>query len=235
MGCGCGSCGPCGAILRVGGGGSEGLTQAEPQTFMQRLAPTVDRIRQSTAVRLGLRPYRVSLVWTRWTGEERGDGEETVLREVSIEPRPEVVDLTSVALSPYGAGILPVGSVRVQKITTRLSDDNLRGNVVPGRDYLDGCGAVQTGPGGGPPDVLGRTPSEQIGASSPRTRDGVKEPYDFFYEIVDTTQGGARRQKFRLMAVPFRRRGSFDWSVVLERVSEDRERNGQSRFGPDAG
>jgi hypothetical protein len=195
----------------------------------------VDKIRQRLTT-FGLRVYHVDLVWTRWTGEERGEGEEHELRRVRILPAPLVVDLTSVSLSPVTAGILPVGSVRLEQVTTRLTSDDLRGLTVPGQAYVNGCG-IYAQSGHTPPSVLGLTPGEQIGAQAP-SPDRIPQPYEFFYEVSeDLTGTGAtqpsQRMKYRLFSQPFRRPGKFDWTVVLEKISEDRDREGHSKYGPD--
>jgi hypothetical protein len=219
--CGGGGCGTCGGRLPLA----------------DRLQPRVDKLRQRFTT-FGLRPYSVLLVWTRWGGSERGEGHEITLFEAPIIPRPKVVDLTSVALNAYSAGLLPVGSVSLEEVTTQLSEEHLTGRVVPPRSYLDGCGAPRYNQAfpGMPPDVMGRTAAEQIGAGSPAVRDRIEEPYDFFYEIVLDTRAGqppALRRRFRLAATPFKNPGKFGWSIVLERQSEDRNREGRSQVGID--
>jgi len=98
-----------------------------------KLVRVVDRARQLDA-RVGNRPYRVFLVWTKFTGEERGEGTEAVVCRQEILPVPVVSDLTSVALSPFGAGIVPLGSVRVTEISAGYSLGFLTGKVVPGKE-----------------------------------------------------------------------------------------------------
>lgn len=207
------------------------------QSLVQRLSPRVDKIRQKFTT-IGLRPYDVFLVWTRWDGEERGEGYESELRRVAILPRPKVEDLTSLSLSPFSGGVLPVGSVRLSELTAQLTADNLTGRTIPSQAYFDGCGIVM-GPGQGTPAGIGLTPGQQIGHSPPRYTDRIPQPNEFFYEIVEDVSGTqatapATRQKFRLFSVPFKRPGKFDWTVMLERISEDRDRFGKSQFGPDS-
>lgn len=76
----------------------------------------VDRVRQ-IATNLGARPHRVFLVWTSWTGRERGEGEEEELVRLELLPTPVINDLTSVAWNPYSAGKLPVGAIGVREIS----------------------------------------------------------------------------------------------------------------------
>jgi hypothetical protein len=97
----------------------------------------VDRVRQ-VATDLGARPLRVFLLWTTWTGERRGEGEERVLEEVEILPTPVVSDPTAIARNPYAAGTLPVGTVSVTEISSgQYSEDVLRGWRRPSGEKLD--------------------------------------------------------------------------------------------------
>jgi hypothetical protein len=97
----------------------------------------VDKVRQ-IATNLGARPLRVFLVWTTWTGERRGEGEERLLQELEILPTPVVSDPTAIARNPYAAGTLPVGAVSVTEISCgQFSEDLLRGWKLPGGDPID--------------------------------------------------------------------------------------------------
>lgn len=108
------------------------LTPAQAKaTIAQRLAPVADNVRQ-IATTLGARPYRVFLVWTKWTGEERGEGVEQEARRIEILPTPRIQNLDSVSYSLMHAGTLPVGSIRVDLISgATFSADILSGNYVP--------------------------------------------------------------------------------------------------------
>lgn len=200
----------------------------------QRLQPTVDRLRQRLVV-AGLRVYDVWLVWTVWSGDERGEGTESELRRVPILPQPEVVDLTSLSLSAYGAGVIPLGSVRLNAITARLTADNLMGFAVPLAPYYTGCGIAYPGGIPVPAEQLALSASEQITKHAPHVGGRVTQPISFFYEIVQNDVANAQRQKFRVLSPPFKRPNRFDWTMVLERISEDRDRQGRSQAGPDEG
>lgn len=233
MACGCGTCAACAV-----GTGAAAPAPTPPGAcgprLAQRLAPTVDRLR-ARLVKAGLRVYDVWLVWTVWSGEERGEGTERELRRVPILPQPRVQDLTSLSLSPYGAGILPVGSVRVDQITARLTADNLTGLAVPERPYYAACGVNYPGALPVPAEALALSVGGTIGRAPPRVGDRVTQPISFFYEVVENDSAFPQRQKFRLFSRPFKRPGNFDFTIVLERISEDRERTGLSRFAPDEG
>lgn len=100
-------------------------------TLAHRLAKRVDGIRQ-IATRLGIRSRRVFLVWTKYDGAERGEGNEYEIGRLEILPTPRISDLTSVAFNPYSGGILPTGSVRVDRISALLTEDQLTGKMLPG-------------------------------------------------------------------------------------------------------
>ena len=95
-----------------------------------RVAP---RLRQFST-KLGMRSKRVFLVWTKFDGVERGDGDEQVIARVELLPTPEVIDLSSFTYNPYSAGVLPTGSLRVDKVAITYTADQLTGKAVPGHE-----------------------------------------------------------------------------------------------------
>lgn len=100
-------------------------------SLVNRFGPTADRLRQ-LATKFGVRPFRVFLTWTKWSGGERGAGTETVAKRIEILPTPRVRSLDSVALSTYGAGVIPVGSIQVDRISVdAFTFDLLTGHTVP--------------------------------------------------------------------------------------------------------
>lgn len=171
------------------------------KTFANRFARTGDRLRQ-IATNFGIRPLRVCLVWTKWSGAERGEGTEQEVRRIEILPTPKVSSLDSVSYSIFHSGTLPVGSIRVEQVTESLTLDTLSGKVVPKK---------------GEPTV--------------------PEPYSFFYEVREDGRGDnpPQRWKYRLLGVPFRRAGKVDWTMLLEKISEDPRRDGRSAAGEGVG
>lgn len=159
------------------------------RTLAARFGPRADRLRQ-LATKFGIRPYRVFIVHTRATGDERGEGVEEEVSRFEILPTPVVKSLDSVALSPTMAGILPVGSLRVSRVSTTISNDRLNG-VLEDTD-----------------------PDPKV---------------SFFYEVVEDGRldNPAVRRKFRLASNPHLTPGNVEWQFVLERISEDRGRNGK--------
>lgn len=106
------------------------------RTLANRLGPQVDRLRQFSTT-FGLRPYRVFLVWTRFTGEERGEGTEQILAKVEILPTPKVGELTSLQDQGFSAGTLATGQLRVDNVSAGFTRAQLTGLEVPGRGQLE--------------------------------------------------------------------------------------------------
>lgn len=107
------------------------LTPAEAsRSVVARLGKTADKVRQ-VATKLGARPYRVSLVWSRWDGEERGEGTKREVKRIEILPTPRITSLDALSFNPFHAGVYPIGSVRVDEISTSLTEDQLRGLTFP--------------------------------------------------------------------------------------------------------
>jgi hypothetical protein len=157
----------------------------------------VDRARQ-IATRLGTRPLRVFLVWTRWDGEERGEGHEREIAREELLPTPKVSDLTSLALSPFSAGKLPVGSVRVSEISATYPVDRLLGTTLPPTNP----------PLDHPIDKLTTFFVEIIGDG----RHGERP--------------GEERRRFRVLGTPSPAVSGTQWEMLLERAGEDRTRAG---------
>lgn len=173
------------------------LTPAQAKASLcQRLTGVADNVRQIATI-LGARPYRVFLIWTRWSGEERGEGVETQVQSIEVLPTPRVQNLDAVTFSLYHAGTLPVGSIKVDRISGAVfTSDILKGDWVPVNH-----------------------------------EDFIPEPTEFMYEVVEDGRGDnpAVRSRFRLLSFPFRRATQVDWTVMLERVGEDRNRYAQSQ------
>lgn len=109
------------------------------RTLANRFAGTkdkpglADKLRQ-LGTKFGIRSKRVFLVWTQFSGNERGEGDEEIVKRLEILPTPKVIDLTSVSLNPFSAGKYPVGSIRVTEISLTLTQDDLAGTKGPWAD-----------------------------------------------------------------------------------------------------
>lgn len=99
------------------------------ESLAHRLGPRVDRIRQ-LATQLGIRPYRVHLVWTAFAGDERGEGAEVEVRRIEILPTPRVVPFV-INHTMFPIGWIPTGMLRLQLIGVSFTEDMLTGRWVP--------------------------------------------------------------------------------------------------------
>jgi len=95
-------------------------------SMLGELMDCVDCIRQ-IPVDLGARPYRVFWIWTRWSGEERGEGVESVVREEEILPTPKVAELNGVQLQLLDIGLDEAGAVQISQISPRYTENQLLG------------------------------------------------------------------------------------------------------------
>lgn len=140
---GCGTCNACEAIaVAIAVDGrlcppdpcSDGVVPAQltPAQAYASVANTTARvvdIARQSLVTQGFRPYNVDLVWSKWLGGERGRGEEKSYKRIAITPSPRVTDLTSINMSPVSTGVLPVGSLRLDRISACFTSDILMGRL----------------------------------------------------------------------------------------------------------
>jgi hypothetical protein len=117
-----------------------GFTVTTPDTLRgslaQRLVPVVDRVRDLNTS-LGMRPYRVRIVRTRWAGGRRGVGVESVVFEIDILPTPKVVDLNTLQEMVTPVGVTEIGLVQLQEVSGRYSEDFLVGVDASGSPVPD--------------------------------------------------------------------------------------------------
>lgn len=83
---------------------------------------------------MGARPYTVALVWTRWTGAERGAGVEEVAREVVVSPTPLVQGVDALGKVLAGAGVDEAGTLKLSGVSGRYTEEQLSGKREDGSD-----------------------------------------------------------------------------------------------------
>lgn len=105
------------------------------KTLIANLTPCIDSVRELNAD-YGLRPFRVFLVKTRWTGGARGRGVETVVSEEEILPMPKVETLASINMVMMTVGTDENGDVRISEISLKYDENKLMGRG-PGGEPLD--------------------------------------------------------------------------------------------------
>lgn len=102
-------------------------------TLANRLIGIEDRA-SDIEVRLGLRPYKVSVVRVRWSGDRRGSGVQEVVGDLAILPVPRITDLSGLQLISNAAMVREQGSVMVSRISGAYTEDQLAGLDVGGVD-----------------------------------------------------------------------------------------------------
>ena len=99
---------------------------------MTRRGGPVDRARELQD-KLGARPYRLFLVWQRWSGDEPGDGRAGPALRYEVLPRPKVLGYAGLTRNPTAIGIVPAGSLRVTEVPLWISFAALKGREHPER------------------------------------------------------------------------------------------------------
>lgn len=94
------------------------------RTLARKLIPVVDTLRD-LRTKFGMRPYEVHIVRTRWTGGARGLGEEYRVSDVPLLPTPRLIDLSTLSEVVSPVGIDEIGSVTLDEISGRYSEDLL--------------------------------------------------------------------------------------------------------------
>jgi hypothetical protein len=133
--CGCNAA--CGANCECGC--HQGFTAPEAGAAASaRLSAMWDRARD-LRVRLGLRPYKVSIVRARASGmRQRGDGPTEITGKWTILPTPKVSDLTSLTEVLAAEQLRESGGVSVSEISLRYSENTLLGRGDNGRPLAGG-------------------------------------------------------------------------------------------------
>lgn len=99
---------------------------------MTRRGGPVDRSR-ALAAKLGARPYRLFLVWAKWSGEEVGDGRAGKPCRFEVSPRPKLLGYAGITKNPTAIGTIPTGTVRATEVPLWLSYAALKGREHPDR------------------------------------------------------------------------------------------------------
>jgi hypothetical protein len=109
----------------------DGFTQVTSSqlaaSLAQDLVPVADSIRD-LATEFGLRPYKVTLVRTRWSGPVRNQGVESAVDEFVLVPTPLLTDMSGVAQINTAIGLDEFGEVLLQEISPTVREDQLRGH-----------------------------------------------------------------------------------------------------------
>lgn len=196
-------------------------------SIAHRFGRVADRFRQREQI-YGLRSTIVSLVWSKWTGKERGEGVELVMRAMELAPRPLVQDGAAATNTQRSGGIMPDGTVKLEQISPYYPTDILIGLAMPCDPAAYRAALLR---GERPGDIA-------LQMANAFAIEEIPQPYDFWWELVDDGRSDPRpmvKQRYRVQSGPIRRPDKLDWTITLERVGEDRTRHGKTRPGPDDG
>lgn len=166
------------------------------QTLASRLVPVVDKIRRLNSS-FGIRPYRVFMVHTQWSGGEPGAGDETILSRIEILPTPRVRGMESIDTNVLSTGLTEEGTVTVDQISARLTED----------------------------DLLGRTP-DLNDPNLRRTMAAPVDFFWEVIEARGSNPNSVIR-RFNPRGIGGLSRDGFQWSITLVKQDYDRGRNGE--------
>jgi hypothetical protein len=96
------------------------------KTLARRFVPLADSLRD-LLTKVGLRPYIVRIVRTRWSGPYRGQGQEYVVSETDVLPTPKISDLSGITAIVQPIGLDEIGGIMVSQISGRFTEEELRG------------------------------------------------------------------------------------------------------------
>jgi hypothetical protein len=199
-------------------------------SLVQRLSRVADRVRANIPAKFGARPKKAFLVWTHWTGEERGEGVEFVFARVEVLPIPVVSDLTSISRRSYSIGQFPEGSIRVSEISFgKWTYDMLTGLRIPTEAVRMRCGSCCS-----PVKPLASSPVNPAGPCFSEMK--IRDDIDFWWEIVEDGRGDEPplRTRYRVLGAPDRDIDGMQWVINLEAASESLSRLGAPQIGNDA-
>jgi len=106
------------------------------RTLAQKLIKPADRLRDLNT-KFGRRVYSVTLYHTRWTGRVRGQGTESIIFAKDILPTPLIIDMGTLQEVATVHGLDEAGSIQMNEVSGRFTEDMLLGIDSEGREPLD--------------------------------------------------------------------------------------------------
>lgn len=99
--------------------------------LVDRLLPTIGRLRSGLLPKFGVRQFRVTIVRRQWSGGERGKGTSTVISQTVLDPPPLVS-------TGGGARLLAGGQDEADRVTLSEIDLRYTEGELTGRPILEG-------------------------------------------------------------------------------------------------
>lgn len=165
-------------------------------TLASKLVPTVDLVRNLYS-KFGVRPYRVFMVHSQWTGGEQGIGQEVITSRIEILPTPRLRDMGAVNTVMRETGLTEEGDIEVDQISARYTEDDLTGRTPDLRD-----------------SNLPRTSAMAVDFYWEIVENRGQDPYPVI-------------RRFNPRNVPGLSRDGFQWRVTLIKQDYDRGRRGE--------
>lgn len=215
------------------------------QTCAEQMIECVDSARQ-LLTDFGLRPYRVFLVWVRWTADEDADGRIGSSPADANVRTEEQTDLTAFTEDDLEDEIEGVGRAVLAHEMELLPTPNVSSLGGIGKDQ-DAVGLTERGAIS--IDQISARYSEDLlmGLVAPfrdeEYPDTLKEGISFFWEVRHNRPGGyvapgyagcenpqelrTNRRRFHVSGTPHHDAAGFEWTVTLRRADGERGRNGE--------
>lgn len=164
------------------------------------LIPTVNSLREM-AEGFGTISYEVWLVWLRWSGSTRGEGQPSIEREVRITPTPHVASPSAVKYRYEPAGMVRAGDMILDRIPLPKpgTEDH---PTSPTSDLLTGV----------KPYLDRRLPAN----------------VQFVWELRGV-QKGTQTLRFGIAGEPWHDGARFQWVMALKHIDPDTSRDGITR------
>lgn len=99
--------------------------------LVDKLLPTVGKLRQSLFAKMGVRQFRVFTVRRSWSGGRRGEGTATDTA-VELTPAPQVSMGLTFSMEP--CGLDEAGAVTLREVDLRYTEDELDGRPIAGHE-----------------------------------------------------------------------------------------------------
>ncbi len=101
--------------------------------LVDKLIPTVDKLRKSLLPAMGVRQYTVSVVRRRWSGEARGEGTVAIASTMVLSPPPLLVypnNQGALHDALEATGKRETGTVTLLEVSLTYTEDELTGGVL---------------------------------------------------------------------------------------------------------
>jgi hypothetical protein len=109
------------------------------ENLVDKLVPTVDKLRANLLPAMGVRQYTVAIVKRRWSGEQRGEGTASVVSTLTLSPPPLLTYSNNLRalhydLQPTGAD--DEGTVSLSEVSLTYSEVELTGGALAANEEM---------------------------------------------------------------------------------------------------